>query len=77
MLLSSPEQEIKWRLAGATPTFIGEAAYYNPGVFSGQDLSSTILLGSFKFESVSGIHFNPRAHRCSKSDALDVLTLCP
>ena len=26
MLVSSPEQEIKWRL-GATPAFIGEAAY--------------------------------------------------
>ena len=74
--MSSPEQEIKWHL-GTTPAFIGEAAYCNPDVLSGQDLSSTILLGSFKFESVARIHFDPRTHRCRKSDALDIFTLRP
>ena len=47
MLLSSPEQ----KLSGARRH---THLHWRSGF---QDLSSTILLGSFKFESVAGIHF--------------------
>ena len=70
MLLSSPEQEIKSLVCG-TPAFIGEVAYMAGCAI----YPVSILLGSLKFESVAGVHFDPRAHRCRKSDSFDVLTL--
>src|SRR5512138_3277509 len=74
MLVSSPEQEIKSlvveRTASkpGTPAFTGEVAY---GIYR-----VLILLGSLKFESVTGAHFNPRTHGCRQGDALDIFTLC-
>jgi hypothetical protein len=57
MLVSSPEQEIKSLLRG-TPAFIGEVAYMARCAI----YRVPILLGSLKFESVAGTHFDPGTH---------------
>ena len=53
MLVSSPEQEIKSLFCG-TPAFIGEVAVKMYRVL--------ILLDSLKFESFTGIDFDPGTH---------------
>ncbi len=75
LLSSSPEQEIKSRrevetlcaetFPIETPAFIGEVAYLG---------YRAILLDSFQFESVGGIHFDPGTHRGCHGNTLDVFT---